>query len=281
MSTHTRATFADAGSGSGGYRQRLTRWHILFPNSRLIVGPILLLLLWEVASLSGVLSARTLAAPHTVFATGIELLLSGDLWEGLKVSARRALLGLAIGTVLATVLAIAVGLSRPTETLLDGPMQMLRTVPVTSLVPLFIIWFGIGEFSKVAMVALATVFPIYLNVLGGVRAVEPRLLEAAKIYGLRKWGLVRHVVFPSVLPSFFVGLRYAFGVSWVILVISEQINSDAGLGFLMMDAQQYLRTDIILVCIFVYSILGLLSDMLVRSAEAHFLEWRPSLEGGR
>jgi sulfonate transport system permease protein len=195
------------------------------------------------------------------------------------VSLQRVAIGLGIGVVAGTVLAVAAGLSRAGEDVVDAPMQMLRTLPFLALVPMFILWFGIGEVPKVALVALGTTFPIYLNLFAGIRGVDPKLLEAGRVFGLGRWGIVRHVVLPGALPSGLVGLRYALGTAWLSLVVAEQINATAGIGYLINDARDFLRTDVIVVGLLVYAILGLTADGLVRFGERRLLAWRPTLVG--
>src|SRR5262249_8514071 len=151
-----------------------------------------------------------------------------------------------------------------------------RTVPVVALTPLFIVWFGIGETPKVALIAVATIFPIYLNTFSGVRGVEPRLIEAARSFGLRRSELILHVILPGALPAFLVRLRYSTGVALLMLVVAEQINAQAGLGHLINDARDFMRTDVIVVCLVVYALLGLAGDQVVRTVERRALAWRPS-----
>jgi sulfonate transport system permease protein len=154
---------------------------------------------------------------------------------------------------------------------------MLRTLPFLALVPLFILWFGIGELPKVALVALGSMFPIYLNLYAGIRGIDPKLMEAGRVFGLGQWGLIREVVLPGALPSGLVGLRYALGTAWLSLVVAEQVNASAGIGYLINDARDFLRTDVIVVGLVVYAILGLTADSLVRLAERRLLAWRPTL----
>jgi sulfonate transport system permease protein len=182
-----------------------------------------------------------------------------------------------IGVVLGGSFAIAAGLSKPGEAAVDPPMQMLRTLPALALSPLFIVWMGIGETAKVALIAYATSFPVYLNLYNGVRGVDVRLVEAARSFGLSRMEVVRHVILPAALPSFLVGLRYALSVSVLMLVAAEQINAQAGLGYLINNARDFMRTDILVVCLLVYAILGLGADFIVRTLERHALAWRPSL----
>ena len=153
---------------------------------------------------------------------------------------------------------------------------MLRTLPSLALTPLFIVWFGIGETPKVALIALGTTFPIYLNLYNGIRGVDPKLIEAARSFGLKGWSLVWSIVLPAALPSFLLGLRFALAGSWLILVVAEQINASAGLGYLINNARDFSRTDVIVVCLMVYALLGLSADAIVRTLERYALAWRPS-----
>ncbi|HEY0205057.1 MAG TPA: ABC transporter permease subunit [Acetobacteraceae bacterium] len=243
------------------------------------MSPLALVLLWQAASTVGLLSPRTLAAPSTILLTAWDLLASGQLPWHILVSLARVLAGLGIGLAAGILLALTAGLSRLGEDVVDAPVQMLRTLPFLALVPLFILWFGIGETPKVALVALGTTFPIYLNLFAGIRGVEPRLVEMGRVFGLDRRGLVRHVILPSALPSALVGLRYSLGVAWLSLVVAEQVNATAGIGYLINDARDFLRTDVILVGLVLYALLGLGADSLVRLLERRLLAWRPQLVG--
>ncbi len=243
---------------------------------RRLASPLAIVLIWQLASSLGLMSAQTLASPGQILRTGWSLILDGTLPHNLLVSLLRAFSGLAIAIVAGTVLALVAGLSRMGEDVVDAPMQMARTMPVLALVPLFILWFGIGETPKVALVALGALFPIYLNLFKGIRAVDPKLLEMARTLGLSRWQTIRQVILPGALPDFLLGLRFAVGISWLMLVVAEQINANSGIGHMMMDAEDFLRTDIILVGLFIYAALGLISDQIVRSIEARALVWRPS-----
>jgi sulfonate transport system permease protein len=244
---------------------------------RRLVSPVVLVLIWQAASTFGLLSPRTLASPLQIVLTGWGLLASGELPWHLAVSLARVLAGLAIGLSVGAGLALVAGLSRLGEDIVDAPVQMLRTLPFLALVPLFILWFGIGETPKIALVALGTAFPIYLNLFAGIRGVEPRLAEMGRVFGLDHAGLLRHVVLPGALPSALVGLRYSLGVAWLSLVVAEQINANAGIGYLINDARDFLRTDVIMVGLALYALLGLGADALVRLLERRLLAWRPAL----
>lgn len=241
-----------------------------------LVSPIVLLLLWELASQLGWIPTRVIAAPSQIGGTLWAMIVSGELGKHLLVSLQRALFGLSIGVSIGVVAALITGLSKRGEVILDSPMQMLRTIPSLALVPLFILWFGIGEFTKIALIVTGTTFPVYLNLFAGIRNIDPKLIEAANTLGLNRRELIWHVILPGSLPSFFVGLRYALGISWLALVFVEQINTTAGIGFLASDARDFMRTDVIVICLLIYSVLGLLIDGLIRTLERFALAWRPS-----
>ena len=249
------------------------RW----PRLRRYLSPLVIVCVWQAASAAGLLSPRTLASPLQILATAWGLLISGALVWHLLVSLGRVMGGLAVGLVVGGGLALVAGLSRLGEDIVDAPVQMLRTLPFLALVPLFILWFGIGETPKIALVALGTAFPFYLNLFAGIRGVDPRLVEMGRVMGLDRRGLVRHVVLPGAMPSALVGLRYSLGVAWLSLVVAEQVNAGAGIGYLISDARDFLRTDVILVGLMLYALLGLGADALVRGLERRVLAWRPPL----
>lgn len=240
------------------------------------IAPLLLLALWEIGSRAGVVPQRILAAPSQIAVTLVQLSLSGELWTNLGVSLARALAGFVIGSSIGAALAVFSGLSRRGELAIDPPVQMLRTLPFLALVPLFIVWFGIGETPKIALIALGVAFPVYLNLYNGIRGVDFKLIEAARSFGLSGWPLVRHVILPGAMPGLLLGLRMALTVSWLSLVIAEQINASAGLGHLINNARDFMQTDVIVVCLLVYAVIGLLADAGVRAIEARALAWRPS-----
>ena len=241
-----------------------------------LISPLVILLLWELASRVGWLPARVIAAPSAIAGTLWQLISSGELGRHLLVSLQRAATGLSIGVLIGVVAALITGLSRRGEVILDSPMQMLRTIPSLALVPLFILWFGIGEFTKIALIVTGTTFPVYLNLFSGIRNIDPKLIEAGKTLGLTRLEMIWHVVLPGALPSLFVGLRYSLAISWLALVFVEQINTTAGIGYLASDARDFMRTDIIVICLLIYSVLGLLIDGLIRTLERFALAWRPS-----
>ncbi|MFD8207730.1 ABC transporter permease [Streptomyces sp. NPDC059695] len=246
---------------------------------RRTAGPVLLLVLWQASSAAGILPADVLASPGTIARAAGALVGDGTLPTAMGVSLRRVAVGLLLGGVAGIALALVSGLSRLGEDLVDAPVQMLRTVPWVGLIPLFIIWLGIGEAPKVALIALGVAFHLYLNVYAGIRGVDAQLVEAGESLGLGRWGLVRHVVLPGALPGAMTGLRYSLATAWLALVFGESINADAGIGFLMNQAREFFRTDVIVVCLVVYAVLGLLADALVRTLERLLLQWRPTFTG--
>ncbi len=254
-------------------RQGVPRW------ARRLAGPVVLIAVWQLLSSAGWLDSRTLASPAEALSAARQLFVDGELQEHLWVSLRRVLWGLAFGVSAGLGLAVLAGTSRLGEDVLDSTVQFLRGIPVLALTPLLIIWLGINEEPKIAMVALAVTFPIYLNTYGAIRGVDAKLVETAQVFGVRRWSLVRNVVFPGALAGFLVGLRYALAVSWLVLVISEQINATSGVGYLMMEGRMAFRTDLIVVGLFIYGFLSLASDLLVRGLEARFLGWRRGFTG--
>jgi sulfonate transport system permease protein len=240
------------------------------------LSPLALVALWQIGCSHGWISSRTLAAPSQVISSFIALTADGALQHHLLVSLGRVAKGMSIALVLGGGLALLAGLSRTGEYVIDAPMQMLRTLPVLALIPFFIIWFGIGEVPKVALVTVAAIFPIYLTLYSGIRGVDPKLVELSKVIGLSRGALIRHVILPGALPTALVGIRYSLGISWLILVAAEQVNATSGIGYLMNDARDFMRIDILVVGLLIYALLGLAVDILVRWLERRLLGWRPS-----
>ncbi|WP_031517046.1 ABC transporter permease [Streptomyces sp. NRRL F-5123] len=239
-----------------------------------LLGPLALLLAWYVASATGTLSSSLLASPGQVLSAFRELWTSGQLGDALSVSLTRAGLGLAFGASAGLVLGVVTGFSRLGEELLDSSLQLLRTIPFLSLVPLFMVWFGIGETARVVLIAVATSFPMYVSAAGGVRNTDRKLVEAMRSFGMGRLALVREVVLPGALPALLSGLRLSMTLSVIALIAAEEINSTAGIGYLMSTAQEYSRTDILTVCILVYALIGLLADGVARVLERLLMPWR-------
>jgi sulfonate transport system permease protein len=247
-----------------------------------LISPVAVVLLWQLVSSAGLISAQKLPPPTTVWHTTVSLVTSdspayGTLQGAMLVSLQRMAIGFAFGAVAAIGLALVAGLSRAGEDAVDPLMQILRTLPLFGLIPVFIVWFGIGELPKVILIALGAAIPLYLNTFAGIRGVDARLAEAGRSLGLSRAEMIRHVILPGALPQVLVGLRQSLGVAWLALVVAEQVNANAGLGFIISQATQFLRNDVILVALFVYAVLGLLTDALVRILESRALAWRRGL----
>jgi sulfonate transport system permease protein len=238
------------------------------------ISPLAILVLWQLAASTGVLPEDKLSSPWTVLQSGVELARTGELGEAFVVSLRRVAIGFVLGATIGLVLGAVSGLSRWGQALVDPPVQMLRTLPFLGLIPLFILWFGIGEEPKIALVTLGVAFPLYLNVHSGIRNTEPQLIEATTALGFTRSERFRHVVLPSAIPQTLVGIRQSLGIAWLSLIVGEQVNADAGLGYLINNAREFLRTDVIVVGLVVYAILGLVTDALVRLLEKRTLAWR-------
>lgn len=240
----------------------------------MLLGPIALLVIWEIASLTGLLSPRQLAAPSTAVTTGWRLFADGTLGPHLVASAERAYAGLAIGVAIGVVLALVSGLTRFGEASIDGLVQIKRAVPTLALIPLAILWLGIGEAMKIAVISLSVLIPIYINTHAALRGIDLKLVELARTVGLGRAEFVRRVALPGALPGFFTGLRLAVTTCWTSLVVLEQINTTQGIGYLMNRARDYGQTDIIVVGLVIYAALGLASDGLVRLWERKALSYR-------
>ncbi|MFF5492310.1 ABC transporter permease [Streptomyces aquilus] len=253
----------------------------LSPGRRLpaarLTGPVLLLALWAAASAAGRLDPGAVPAPWTVLETGARLWTEGTLPDDILTSLRRAASGFAIGLVAGVALALAAGLSRVGEALIDGTVNLNRAIPTLGLIPLFILWLGIGETFKIAIIAIVVYIPIYLNTHAALAGIDSRFVELAEVQGLNRFRFIRQIVIPGALPGFFVGLRLGVTGSWLGLVVLEQINATSGLGYLMFQAQNYGQSDVILVGLVVYGVFGLVSDSAVRLIERRVLSWRRTL----
>jgi sulfonate transport system permease protein len=235
--------------------------------------PLALLAAWQIASSLGILPARILPAPTAVAQAAVELSASGALWQNLAVSSARAVVGLLIGGGIGFALGLLTGLSKLGERLLDPTLQMIRNVPHLALIPLVIIWFGVEEEARIFLVALGVFFPIYLNTYHGVRSVDPQLIEMARVYGMTPGRLFTRVILPGALPSILVGLRFALGVMWLTLIVAETIAASSGIGHMAMAAREFMRTDVIMLSILIYAVLGKLADSATRFLERRWLSW--------
>jgi sulfonate transport system permease protein len=248
--------------------QALTQWML----------PLGIVALWEGLSVAGVIPGRVLPAPTDVLAAGWKLLLSGELVRNIWISFWRAIVGFAIGGAFGFALGLANGLSRRSERIFDSTLQMVRNIPHLAMIPLVILWFGIGEEAKLFLVALGVFFPIYINTQHGIRGVDPQLVEMARTYGMSPVMLFRRVILPGALPSIFVGLRYGLGIMWLTLIVAETIAASSGIGYMAMQAREFLLVDVVVLSIVIYALLGKLADSTARLLERLCLSWHPAFQ---
>lgn len=274
----TAPTLVPAGIDPGTLVQPVVRRGVdrseRFAFLRRATGPLLVVAAWAVSTTAGWIDPSILPSPAGLATGWQQLWTEQALAQQVGVSLSRALVGGAVGILFGLLLGTIAGLSKLGEEFLDALLQMLRTIPFLALVPLFIVWFGIGEAPKLLLIALATMFPMYLNTYAGVRNVDRKVIEAMRSFGLSGGRLVREVVLPLALPQIFTGLRFSLGVSVLVLIAAEQINTSAGLGYLLNSAQLYQQVDVILICIAIYALLGLSADLIVRTLEKIFMPWR-------
>jgi sulfonate transport system permease protein len=239
--------------------------------------PAAVLAAWQATSDFGWISARHLPSPLTVARAGVRLASTGELARHVIISTRRAALGFAIGGGIGLALGLFNGMSRTAERLFDSTLQMVRAVPHLALIPLVILWLGIGETAKVALVALGVVFPVYLNTLHGLRSLDPRWIELGRVHGLKRSAMLSRIILPGALPSILVGVRYGLGLMWLTLIVAETISANSGIGYLAMNAREFLQTDVVLLSILLYALLGKLADVLTRLLEQWLVPWHPRL----
>lgn len=240
--------------------------------------PIGLIVLWGALSSMGWLSTRILPSPQSVARAGAHLIETGELFRHLAVSGGRAIAGLLIGGSIGFTLGLLTGISRLAEELLDSTLQMVRTVPNLAMIPLVILWFGIGEEAKLFLIALGVFFPLYLNTYHGVRLVDPGLKEMGRVYGLSGWELFRQVQLPGAMPSVLVGLRFALGSMWLTLIAAEALAAERGIGYMTTTAREFMQTDVVIVGTLLYALLGKLADVIARMLEKRLLFWHPNFQ---
>ncbi|RUO98141.1 aliphatic sulfonate ABC transporter permease SsuC [Hyphomicrobium sp.] len=238
--------------------------------------PLAVLVIWELCARLGFIEARTLAAPSQVAVAFWASAKSGELGRNVVISFERAMLGLAIGGGLGFLLGVLTGVSRIAELLLDSGLQMLRNVPHLAIIPMVILWFGIDETAKIFLVAVGTFFPIYLNTYHGMRTIDRGLIEMAEVNGLGKFAIFRRVLLPGAMPSVLIGLRYALGIMWLTLIVAETISASSGIGYMTMNAREFLQTDIVVLGVLIYALLGKAADATTKLIEHRVLAWHPA-----
>lgn len=240
--------------------------------------PILVIILWWLWGRKPSEGIRFLPTIPEVWEGFVRLVKDGTLWENIKISTIRGFKGLAWGGLIGFVLGVVNGISRKADKVLNNPIQMIRNVPYLAMMPLILVWFGIGETTKTILIAIGTFFPIYLNTYSGIRYIDGNLIEMAKVYGIKNKDLYLNVIFPGALPSIMIGIKQSLGRMWVILIVAEEIAAKSGIGYMVTNAREYMLMDVIVVGLILYAVLGSLSDGITTLIEHHLLKWRYSTE---
>jgi len=240
--------------------------------------PLAIVALWQAAASFGWISTRLMPAPSDVARALWERTLTGELPADVGASTVRALSGLLVGGSIGFALGLINGVSKLSHTLTDSTLQMVRTVPNLALIPLVIIWFGIGEEAKLFLTALGVFFPMYLNTLHGVRSVDPQLIEMGTVYGMNRRTLFRRVILPGALPSIFVGLRFSLGIMWLTLIVAETMAASSGIGQMANSAREFMQTDVVVLALVIYALLGKLADLTAKLLERMTLQWHPAYQ---
>ncbi|MBG0809956.1 ABC transporter permease subunit [Methylosinus sp. H3A] len=280
--THPQeALISSGGSSRGGVAKRI-RWRsILESRAAAWIVPLSIVAIWQAVCALELTPSTLLPSPFAVVDAAWRLTLTGELPRNLGVSFLRAIGGLAIGGAIGFIFGLANGVSKISEVLADSTLQMARNIPHLALIPLVILWLGIDEEAKLFLVSIGVFFPIYVNTLHGVRSVDPQLVEMARSYGMPSRELFRQVVLPGALPSIFVGLRYALGVMWLTLIVAETIAAQSGLGYMAMQAREFMQVDVVVLSILIYALLGKLADSVARVLERVCLSWHPAFQRER
>ncbi|BAY22928.1 binding-protein-dependent transport systems inner membrane component [Calothrix sp. NIES-2100] len=238
--------------------------------------PLSIIVVWQLLSSIGVIPTRILPAPLSVVGAAVHLAQTGELFKNIGISAARAISGFLVGGSIGFILGLVNGISPLAEKLLDTSIQMLRNIPNLALIPLVILWFGIGDEARLFLVSLGVMFPIYLNTFHGIRSVDAGLIEMGKVYGLNTWGLFWRIILPGALSSILVGVRFSLGIMWLTLIVAETIAADSGIGYMAMNAREFMQTDVVVLSILLYALFGKLADVIARSLESYWLQWNPS-----
>ncbi|WP_375540582.1 ABC transporter permease [Peribacillus simplex] len=240
--------------------------------------PVVVLIAWQTLGSVGILPAQLFSSPLLIVTTFIDLVQSGEMGMHLHISLTRALLGFALGGFLGLLLGVIVGMQKKSEEYLNPSIQMLRTVPLLAITPLFIMWFGFGELSKVLLIALGAFFPLYLQTFLGLRNVDKKLYDVALILEFSRREQITKLMIPAALPNILLGIRLASSAAWMCLVVAELLGADRGVGFMIQDARSFMQTDVVFVGIIIFALAGKISDSFVRFLENHLLKWQDSFK---
>jgi sulfonate transport system permease protein len=243
--------------------------------------PLTLALGWELAVRLGFSTGRLLPPPTRIIATLYELAASGELHRHALATTARVAAGFALGVIAGTLIGAAAGYSGLLSRLVDPTLQALRAIPSIAWVPLFILWLGIFEASKVALIAVGVFFPVYLGVLGAVVSVDRKIVEVGRIFRLSGPALVRRILLPAILPAYFVALRGGLGLGWMFVVAAEFMGASEGLGYLLVDGQQLGKPEQIVAAILTFAVLGKLTDSLLAGVSRPLLRWQDAFQSTR
>lgn len=238
--------------------------------------PVGVLVIWQLLSVFGLIPTQVLPSPLSVVTAAIHLAQTGELFVNIGISSLRAVSGFIVGGSIGFALGLFNGLSRLSETLFDTTVQMLRTIPNLALLPLVILWFGIGDEARLFLISLGVMFPIYLNTFHGIRNVDPGLIEMGQVYGLTRWQLFRRIILPGAMSSILVGVRFSLGIMWLTLIVAETIAADSGIGYMATNAREFMQTDVVVLAIVLYALFGKLADSIARALERSWLRWNPN-----
>jgi sulfonate transport system permease protein len=254
-------------------RVAANRWARLTRPALGLVLPVLLAAVWEITVRMGWASGRLAPPPSVIFATFVDLWRSGDLQRNTLVTLGRVAAGFGIGVIIATVLGAAIGYSPLVRRLLDPSLQALRAIPSIAWVPLFILWLGIFEASKITLIAVGVFFPVYLGLMGAIQSVDRKLVEVGRAFRLSDIEMVRRILLPAVLPAYVISLRSGLGLGWMFVVAAELMGASSGLGYLLIDGQELGKPAEIIAAIVAFAIVGKASDWLIALCAAPFLRW--------
>lgn len=252
--------------------------------TRILVGlalPVALAIGWELAVKYGLAQGRLMPPPSRIFRTLYELAINGELFRHISATLARVAAGFFFGVIFGTLVGAIAGASRITREIIDSSLQGLRAVPSIAWVPLFILWLGIFEQSKIALIAVGCFFPIYLGVLGAIQSVDRKIVEVGRIFRLSSPSLVHRILLPAILPAYVVSLRQGLGLGWMFVVAAEFMGASEGLGYLLVDGQQLGKPDQILAAILTFAVLGKITDGILAAGTAPFLTWQDSFEQKR